>query len=141
MNCSIVIPVYRGERTLDPLVERLAKALPALADSYEVILVNDCSPDGSWARIERLAREHPWVVGINLMRNYGQHNATLCGVRAARYEITVTMDDDLQHPPEEIHRLIAGLNDGCDVVYGAPRKLPQGFWRNQITKLTKRLLA
>ena len=75
------------------------------------------------------------------MRNYGQHNATLCGVRAARYEITVTMDDDLQHPPEEIHRLIAKLNEGCDVVYGAPHKLPQGFWRNQMTKLTKHLLA
>src|SRR5262249_17894592 len=82
-----------------------------------------------------------WVAGIKLMRNYGQHNATLCGVRAARYEITVTMDEDLQHPPEQIAVLLVKLNEGYDVVYGAPCVLPQGFWRNQMTKYTKRLLA
>ena len=75
------------------------------------------------------------------MRNYGQHNATLCGVRLARYEITITMDDDLQHPPEEIHFLLTKLGEGYDVVYGVPRQLPQGFWRNQVTKYTKIILA
>ncbi len=75
------------------------------------------------------------------MRNYGQHNATLCGVRAAHYEITITMDDDLQHPPAEICRLLEKLDEGYDVVYGVPRQLPQGFWRNQITKYTKIVLA
>lgn len=141
MKISIVVPVYRGENLLEPLVARLAKALPAFAKNYEVILVNDGSPDASWEIIERLSKKHKWVRGIRLMRNYGQHNATLCGARAARYEITVTMDQDLQHPPEEIPILLAKLAEGFDVVYGAPRKLPQGFLRNQLTKLTKVTLA
>ncbi|MCJ7433324.1 MAG: glycosyltransferase family 2 protein [Anaerolineales bacterium] len=141
MNCSVVIPVYCGEQTLDPLIERLAKVLPNIAESYEVVLVNDGSPDNSWAVIERLAAQYAWVRGINLMRNYGQHNATLCGVRAARHEVIITMDDDLQHPPEEIHRLLAKLNEGYDVVYGVPRQLPQGFLRNEMTKYTKIVLA
>jgi glycosyltransferase involved in cell wall biosynthesis len=140
-TCSIVVPVYRGAETLEPLVERLAQVLPAFAQAYEVILVNDDSPDNSWEIIERLVQRYTWVRGIRLMRNYGQHNATLCGVRAARYEITVTMDDDLQHPPEEISRLLEKLNEGYDVVYGAPRKPPQGLWRNWMTRTTKRLLA
>ncbi len=141
MNCSVVIPLYRCERTIVPLVERLAGALPEIAEHFEVILVNDGSPDASWSRVEELAARFPWVMGIKLMRNYGQHNATLCGVRAAHYEITITMDDDLQHPPEEIHKLVTKLEQGFDVVYGAPYKLPQGFWRNQMTRYTKLLLA
>jgi len=141
MNCSVVIPVYRGETTITALVERLAVELPKIAHSYEVILVNDSGPDFSWQRIQELTQRFPWVIGVNLMRNYGQHNATLCGVRLARYEITITMDDDLQHPPEEIHLLLTRLGEGYDVVYGVPRQLPQGFWRNQVTKYTKIVLA
>ncbi len=75
------------------------------------------------------------------MRNYGQHNALLCGIRKAKYDIIITMDDDLQHPPEEIPKLLAQLQKGYDVVYGAPQKLPQSFFRNLLTKYTKRLLA
>ncbi len=141
MNCSVVIPVYRGQETLPALLERLAKILPALAENYEVILVNDDSPDDSWAVICRLAERYPWVGGIRLMRNYGQHNATLCGVRAARYEICVTMDDDLQHPPEALPTLLAELERGFDVVYGAPKKLPQAWWRNWMTRAIKVILA
>jgi undecaprenyl-phosphate 4-deoxy-4-formamido-L-arabinose transferase len=115
--------------------------LPGAAGKYEVILVNDGSRDNSWAVVQDLQRQYPWVIGINLMRNYGQHNATLCGVRAARYEVTVTMDDDLQHPPEEIAILLAELENGYDVAYGAPRKLPQGFLRNWMTKTIKILLS
>lgn len=141
MNCSIVIPVYRGEETLEPLVERLGRILPGLAEKFEVILINDDSPDNSWDVIESLTKKYAWVVGIRLMRNYGQHNATLCGIRSARYEVTVTMDDDLQHPPEEIHHLLVELERGYDVVYGAPRKLPQDPLRNWMTKTIKVLLA
>src|ERR1041385_6493530 len=89
MNLSIVIPVYRGEKLIEPLVERLNKSLPEFAENFEVILVNDGSPDCSWEVIEQLAQKYNWVRGIRLMRNYGQHNATLCGVRLARYEVTV----------------------------------------------------
>lgn len=141
MNCSIVIPVYNGAETVPVLVERLSRVLPGAAGKYEVILVNDGSRDNSWAVVQDLQRQYPWVIGINLMRNYGQHNATLCGVRAARYEVTVTMDDDLQHPPEEITVLLAELENGYDVAYGAPRKLPQGFLRNWMTKTIKILLS
>ena len=141
MNLSIVIPVYRGETLIEPLVERLAAALPMFAKKYEVILVNDGSPDCSWDLIESLSKKHNWVRGIRLMRNYGQHNATLCGMRVANYEVTVTMDQDLQHPPEEIPVLLAKLEEGYDVVYGAPRKLPQGLVRNLLTANIKRLLA
>lgn len=122
-------------------MEQLAKALPELADAFEVILVHDGSPDGSWKNIERLAARYPWMVGIRLMRNYGQHNATLCGVRAAKYELIVTMDQDLQHPPQEILKMVEKLEQGYDVVYGSPARLPQGFWRNLMTAAMKRLLA
>ena len=141
MNISVVVPVYRGESLIEPLVERLAGALPKFSKKYEVLLVNDGSPDDSWSVIQKLARKYKWVKGIRLMRNYGQYNATLCGVRAAQFEVTVTMDQDLQHPPEEIPILLAELEKGYDVVYGAPKRLPQGFWRNAMTATVKRILA
>ena len=141
MNYSVVIPVYRGAETLPALVARLEPVLSRLADRFEVILVNDCSPDESWQVITQLVSQFPWVRGINLMRNFGQHNATLCGVRDASYEVIITMDDDLQHPPEEIPTLLEELEKGYDVVYGAPRQLPQGFFRNILTRIIKILLA
>lgn len=141
MNISVVVPVYRGETLIEPLVERLAKALPKFSKEYEVLLVNDGSPDNSWFIIQGLTRKYKWVRGIRLMRNYGQYNATLCGVRHAQYEVTVTIDQDLQHPPEEIPVLLKELQKGFDVVYGAPKQLPQGFFRNLITANTKRILA
>src|SRR6188474_538274 len=140
MNVSVVIPVYRSEKTLDMLIARLGEALPTFADFYEVVLVNDGSPDDSWGVIERLARIHTWVRGIDLMRNYGQHNATLCGIRAARYELIVTMDDDLQNPPEEMPKLLAKIAEGCDVVYGTPEKEQHGFWRDLASVITKMVL-
>jgi undecaprenyl-phosphate 4-deoxy-4-formamido-L-arabinose transferase len=141
MNLSIVVPVYKGEHLIEALVAQLSQTLPTFANQYEIILINDGSPDHSWPLIQRLTQKHKWVRGICMMRNYGQHNATLCGVRLARYEIVVTMDQDLQHPPEEIPRLLAKLEEGYDVVYGAPRKLPQGFWRNLMTASIKWILA
>jgi glycosyltransferase involved in cell wall biosynthesis len=140
-NCSIVIPVYNGAKTLGELVERLAFVLPDLCQQYETVLVNDGSQDDSWQVIQELAHQYPWVHGINLMRNYGQHNALLCGIRAAHFEIIVTMDDDLQHPPEEVHKLLAKLNEGYDVVYGTPAHLPHTWWRNLSSLLTRRVLA
>ncbi len=141
MKISVVIPVYRSEKTLPALLARLNAVLPTLSPEYEVILVNDGSPDRSWEVICEQAQTYAWVRGINLMRNYGQHNATLCGVRAARYEVCVTMDDDLQHPPEEIPVLLSKLEEGYDVVYGAPKKLPQAWWRNWMTRAIKIILA
>jgi glycosyltransferase involved in cell wall biosynthesis len=140
-SVSVVIPVYRGAPTLESLVIGLIPVLTKICSKFEVILVNDDSPDDSWKIINSLSINYPSVKGIRLMRNYGQHNATLCGVRAARYPICVTLDDDLQHPPTEIHKLLEKLDEGYDVVYGTPIKQPQGFIRNLITSWTKRTLA
>ncbi len=141
MNLSIVVPVYKGETLIEPLVAQLSKTLPTIVEKYELILVNDGSPDNSWQVIQRLTQEYSGVRGIRMMRNYGQHNATLCGIRRACYEVVVTMDQDLQHPPEEIPLLLAKLEEGYDVVYGSPRKLPQGFLRNLMTAAIKWILA
>jgi len=141
MNCSVVIPVYNGELTIPSLVQRLGQVLPTLADSYEVILVNDGSRDGSWDVIMDLARRYPWVLGIDLMRNAGQENATLCGIHAASREVIVTMDDDLQHLPEEMPKLLEKLNEGYDVVYGVARKRQQPWWKNLFSVLVKRAIA
>lgn len=136
-SVSVVIPVYNSQRTLQDLVQRLEPVLQQVTDRYELILVDDGSRDDSWATIERVARDREWVVGIQLMRNYGQHNALLCGIRHAQNEIIVTMDDDLQNPPEEIPKMLARLGHGVDVVYGTPDKEAHGLWRNLASRLIK----
>jgi glycosyltransferase involved in cell wall biosynthesis len=137
LGISVVVPVYRSEVILPELVRRLSEALPALAANYELVLVNDCSPDGSWEVIGQLAGQYPWIHAINLMRNYGQHNALLCGIRATQYGVIVTMDDDLQHPPEEISKLLAALDEGYDVVYGRPAQEQHGLFRDLASLSTK----
>ena len=134
---SVVIPVYNSQGSLSPLIEQLAQTLPQISSSYEVILVNDASRDASWEMISQLAQNYDWVRGINLMRNYGQHNALLCGIRSAAYELVVTIDDDLQHPPDEIQKLIARLDEGFDVVYGTPMREQHGFLRDMASQVTK----
>lgn len=141
-NASVIIPVYNGEDTIVQLTERLIKVLPGLFDAYEIILVDDCSPDGSWNVVKKLQQTYPGIVrAFHLARNFGQHNATLCGIRAARYEICITMDDDLQHPPEELPRLVEEYEKGYDVVYAVPKKLPHSWWRNLGSKMTKIILG
>jgi glycosyltransferase involved in cell wall biosynthesis len=146
---SIVVPVYNSQDSLELLVSRLLPILQKLADgptvtpaapAYELVLVNDGSRDQSWAVISRFAAEHPWIRGINLMRNYGQHNALLCGIREARFATIVTIDDDLQNPPEEIPKLLAQLDQGFDVVYGKPRHERHGLWRDLASQITKFVL-
>jgi glycosyltransferase involved in cell wall biosynthesis len=141
MNCSVVVPVYRGEATLDALVERLGNVLPTVAGQYEVILVNDGSPDKSWEVITRLSEHHRWIRGISLSRNYGQENATLCGILNAEFDVIATMDDDLQHSPEELPRLLSKLEEGYDVVYGVPRVRRQSWWKSAASVVVKRIIA
>jgi len=138
---SVVVPCFNSEGTLPNLIEELSAIIHTAGGPAEVILVNDGSRDGTWNVIDRLAREHDFVVGIDLMRNYGQHNATLCGIRAARYDKIVTMDDDLQNPPAEIPRMLEKLEQGFDVVYGVPREPVQSWWRTLSSFLTKRAVA
>jgi len=136
-NISVIIPVYNSSLILDKLVQRLGAELPKLCDEFEVILINDGSLDNSWQVITELQTQYPWTIGINLMRNYGQHNALLCGIRLAQYEYTITIDDDLQHPPEEIGKLISKLDEGYDVVYGYPEQEQHGVWRDLASQITK----
>jgi len=103
--------------------------------------VNDGSQDESWQTIQELEKSNLHVKGLNLMRNYGQHNALLCGIRAASNAVIITMDDDLQHPPEEIHKLLDELVKGFDVVYGLPQKMVHSCWRNFSSKTSKYFLA
>ncbi len=137
MKVSVVIPVYNAEESLALLIERLRPLRDAVHPVEEVVLVNDGSRDRSWLVIQELAAGENWLRGMNLMRNYGQHNALLAGIRAARQETIVTMDDDLQNPPEEIPRLLEKLEEGYDVVYGTPQVEQHGFLRDIASKMTK----
>lgn len=137
---SVLIPVYFAAATLPTLVERLEAVLVGSGEEFEVILVDDGSRDASWATIVALQRERAWLRGIRMMRNFGQHNALLCGVRAARHAVCVTLDDDLQNPPEEIPRLLAALTEGIDVVYGRPAQERHGLWRDLASQITKIVL-
>ena len=139
-SVSVVIPVYRSEQSVGLVVEELAQTLPEFADRFEVILVEDDGGDKSWAVIEQSSAEYHFVRGYRLTRNFGQHNALLCGIRAARYEVVVTMDDDLQHPPPEIRRLLDKLADGYDVVYGTPENAQHTHFRNFASLATKLVL-
>lgn len=134
---SVVVPVYRSKEVLETLYGRLDAAIRGIDPRYELILVEDDGGDGSWEVIEKLARQDSKVRGIRLARNYGQHSALLCGVRAARGEIVVTLDDDLQNPPEEIGILLDRLEAGFDVVYGTPERQHHGILRNLASRVTK----
>jgi glycosyltransferase involved in cell wall biosynthesis len=122
LDVSAVVPVFNSAASLDELYERIAMAMDSAEgiDSWELILVNDGSSDESWDRVVALSGEHPAVRGLDLTRNWGQHSALLAGVHAARNEVIVTLDDDLQNPPEEIPRLLDALAPEVDLVYGVP---------------------
>jgi undecaprenyl-phosphate 4-deoxy-4-formamido-L-arabinose transferase len=136
-SISVVIPVFNSDVALPKLIGRLKPVLSEVCDSFEAILVDDGSDSNVWQVIEKLAEANSWIRGIRLMRNFGQHNALLCGVRLARHEFILTIDDDLQHPPEEIPKLLARLDQGFDVVYGTPLAGKHGVWRNIASQMTK----
>jgi undecaprenyl-phosphate 4-deoxy-4-formamido-L-arabinose transferase len=136
-SVSVVVPVFGGVGTLPELVARLEPVLAAEAGWAEIVLVDDDGPDASWETIRELAGSHPRVRGIALSRNYGQHAAVLAGIRAARGDVVVTLDDDLQQPPEAIPALLGRLEQGCDVVYGTPVREQHGLLRDLASRLTK----
>ena len=141
VRISVVIPVYNGAATIGELAERLEKSLESICEKFEVIMVNDGSLDGSWAEIKKLCRKHKWLTGIDLMKNVGQHNALLCAIRSAQYEYVVTMDDDLQHPPEEIQKMLGRLLEGFDVVYGIDPGINHSAIRSLASRCLKLLLS
>lgn len=126
---SIVIPVYQSARMLPELHQRLTAVMQGLGKPYEIIFVEDCGRDNAWQVLQELTKKDALVSAIQLMHNSGQSNATLCGLAHARGGVVLTMDDDLQHPPEEIPALIRALGPNVDVVMGTPKEKNHHWFR------------
>ena len=133
---SIVVPVYRGAASIGELVGALEQL--QIAGGHEIVLVNDGSPDDSLAVCRSLLeRARVPITLVDLSRNYGEHNAVMAGLRQARGEHVITMDDDLQNPPEEVERLLAfAQQNGCDVVYTYYDEKQHALWRNLGSRFT-----
>ena len=138
---SIVSPVYRAEKLLSDLVQRIKSAVSQISTDFEIILVEDASPDNSWAEIERLSLIHPEIHGIKLSRNFGQHYAITAGLDQAKGEWVVVMDCDLQDRPEEIPGLFKKAQEGFEVVLARRANRQDGFFKRFSSKLFYRTLA
>ena len=125
---SVIVPVYNSCDTLDELCRRLTDVFKKITDSYELILVDDGSRDGSWKKMRELKPKYARARIIRLTRNFGQHNAIMCGFNLAQGEYVLTLDDDLQTPPEEIPKLISKAKEGHDVVYGVYGRKKHSFF-------------
>lgn len=139
LDLSVVIPVYNAERTLDELVHRLIEVLNPTGKRFEIVMINDGSKDNSWSLLCDLQKKYSdHLVVIELMRNYGQHNAIMCGFRESSGRYVVTIDDDLQNPPEEIPALIDAIeNSQLDIVYGCYEDKKHNRFRNLGSALTQ----
>lgn len=138
-HISVVVPVYRAEKCIQELVERLIASLQTITNDFEILLVEDCGGDGSWAAIVQMAAADSRVRGIQLSRNFGQHAATICGFSQAKGKWVATLDDDLEQAPESLPDLYRKALDGHDLVYGVYPQRSHKAWRN-ITSATARWL-
>lgn len=137
---SIIIPVYKSQDIVGATVKALHQVVGDGELNAEIILVNDGSPDASWSVIKKLAQESPRVIAIDLLKNYGQHNAVLCGLSQAQGRYAITMDDDLQNPPQEILRLIAKAQSGdYDLIFGKFRDKKHAAYRRWGSRLVGHL--
>lgn len=132
---SVVVPEYKGASMLGLLLERLDRALSPISENYEVILVNDCSPDNVWEEIKRFAAKDKRVIGLNLSKNYGEHYAISAGLKYAKGEWVVVMDCDLQNRPEDIPALYAKAQEGWDIVHARRVHKQFGFWKRLSSKV------
>jgi undecaprenyl-phosphate 4-deoxy-4-formamido-L-arabinose transferase len=137
---SIIIPVYNSENILPDLYKRIVVVCKDLGLLYEIIFVEDNGNDDSWSVIQGIASFDKRVRGFSLSRNYGQHSALLCGINESKGDILITLDDDLQHLPENIPLLLDKLNENYDVVYGVSEDEMRGVFRNLSSKLFKWIL-
>jgi glycosyltransferase involved in cell wall biosynthesis len=137
---SVVIPVYNSEKTLEELYARLVKVLPGICRKFEIIMVDDGSVDRSFVKMNQIRNNDSRVKLIRLAGNFGQQNALLCGFRYATGDFLITLDDDLQHPPEEIPKLLDKFTQGYEVVFGIPVAKKHSFYRNLGSKLIQVLL-
>jgi len=134
-HISVVIPVYNEESNLEELIKRLYETLSSVGRPFEMIFVNDGSTDSSWEILTRFAYRIPEMVIIDLKRNYGQHAAIFAGFEHARGDIIITMDADLQNPPEEIPKLISTMEEGFDMVGTVRIHRKDTFFRRVASRL------
>ena len=127
---SVVVPCYNSENTVAEVAMRSADSIRALGYEPEIILVNDCSSDGTLGVISGLARSAPFITAIDFAKNYGQHNALLAGIRNSTGAFVIGIDDDLQTPPEEIPKLINLLLNGADLAFGIPDEAQYQAYRS-----------
>lgn len=138
---SIVIPVYRAEKMLPELIARLENSLKYITNDFEIILVEDGGPDNSWSVIEKLAETRPYIKGIKLSRNFGQHYAITCGLDHAKGKWIVVMDCDLQDQPEEIEKLYNKAKEGFDVVLASRKHRKDHYFKKLFSKIFYRTLG
>ena len=141
---SFVIPCYRSEATLPGVIREIQDTMGKMTDySFEIVLVNDCSPDGTFSVIRQLCQENDNIVGIDLARNFGQHSALMAGFHYVKGDVIVCLDDDGQTPADEADRLLAGITGGADVVYARyGKKHHSGFrnWGSHVNELMTRVM-
>lgn len=141
MSYAVVIPCYRSASMLPVLVPRVLEVMRQHTDDFSVILVVDGSPDDTWDVARKLAHEFEPVRAIELSRNFGQQSALVAGIRSAKADVIITMDDDLQHLPEELPKLIEALTPRLDLVYGTAEEEEHGWFRSLASRLLKRMMA
>lgn len=130
MKISIVIPCYGSEMTIESVVKEVVETITKREDSYEIILVNDCSPDNVWQKIKALSKKNPNIKGLCLAQNFGQHSALMAGYRKSTGDIVVSMDDDGQTPADELYKLVDKIEKGFDVVYATYENKQHSGFRN-----------
>ncbi|HDZ3782267.1 TPA: glycosyltransferase family 2 protein, partial [Vibrio cholerae] len=135
MKLSVVSPIYGAPEALEQLVDRLSKVLGSITKDYEIILVNDGCPKGSWDEIQRLVEIYPCIKGVNLSRNFGQHKAIAAGLYQVSGDFAVVMDCDLQDMPEEIPKLVGKAQEGYEVVFGRRVERKDNLWKKTSAKV------
>ena len=138
MDYSIIIPIYNSENSIDELFERLEKVLDQTNSKYEIIFIDDYSRDQSWKKLTELKEKNSQVTIIRLSKNFGQHNATVCGIYEAKGNIIITIDDDLEHPPEEIPKLLDGFKrNNYDLLYAVAKNHHKSAFRKYSSQLSR----
>lgn len=141
IEISVISPVYKADNLIDVLIERTISSLNKISDSFEIILVDDCSPDNSWARIKDICNKYSQVKGIRLSRNYGQQHAIQAGLDASKGEYIITMDCDLQDRPEEIEKLLAKAKNGYEIVVASRQNRQDDFLKKLFSKIFYSILG
>lgn len=141
MKLSVVSPVYRGELVLEELVSRITKSIPSDFSSYEIVLVDDYSPDDSWNKITEIAKKNNTVKGLKLSKNFGQHCAIMAGLNNISGDYIVVLDCDLQDQPEEIEKLFNETRKGFDIVLARRYERKDSFYKKMVSKLFYKTLS